>query len=106
MRGAEGLLHDLVRPAQRRIWMPEPDAAAAIVAAHMFAEKFDARAVQRVDHLHQAIDNASHVALAGFHSLDCWQRDACHFRQGFLVDVEKGAGGTKLGSSDHQGISV
>jgi hypothetical protein len=106
MRGAEGILYDLVRPAQRRIWMPEPDATAAIVAPHVFAEKFDAGAVQRVDHFHQTVDNTSHIALAGFHSLDRWQGDACHFRQGLLVDVEKGAGGTKLGGSDHRGINV
>lgn len=97
-------LYDLVWHAKQRIWMPEPDATAAIVAKHMFAEKIDTGAVQRVDHFHQTIDNASHIALAGFRSLD--PREASHFRQGSLVDVEKGAGGTKLGSGDHRGISV
>jgi len=81
MRGAEGmLLYGLVWPAKQRVRMAEPDATAAIVATHMFAEKFYAGAAQRVDHFHQTVDNASHIALAGFHSLDRRQRDARHFR--------------------------
>lgn len=97
---------DLIRLAYKHVRLPEPDAAATIIAAHMLADQFDPGVVQRADHFHQAGDYAANIALAGLHSLDCRQGDAGHLGQGFLVDIEKGAGGTKLGRGDHRRIGV
>ncbi|KOF15226.1 hypothetical protein AC244_24470 [Ensifer adhaerens] len=105
-RRAYGGPFDLVQPVHGRLCMPEPDAPSAAVAMHMFAKQFDAGAVERFDDFRQAIDDASHVAPTGFHSLDCWQGDPSHLGHGFLIDIEECAGGTKLGGGNQRGVRV
>src|SRR4029077_3805194 len=76
------------RSSTRGSRLAQADPAPTAVAAHVFADQFDARRLQRRDDLHQTIDNAAHIALARLHSLDRGERNIREPGQFALVDAE------------------
>ncbi len=79
----------------------QPHAPAARRARHVAADQLHARALQRLDHFGQAVDQSAHIAVARFHALDGGQRDAGQLGQRTLVDAEHGARGTHLSGGHH-----
>src|SRR6185437_4121782 len=69
----------------------QADATPALFAACVLADQLDTRAIERIDHLHQRIDDAAHRALAGLHPLDGGQRHPGHRSQRPLIDAQERA---------------
>src|SRR5690606_72915 len=80
---------------------PQPHPAAAGLAARALADKFDARRLQRLHHLHQRVDGTPHIGIALFHALDRGQRHPRQLRQAALVEPQQGARSPHLRSGDH-----
>jgi hypothetical protein len=66
-------------------------APTAIIAARVFADQFDARAIERVDHLHQRTDDAAHRPLTRLHPLDGRQGHSGQRGKRLLVNAQERA---------------
>jgi hypothetical protein len=84
----------------------ETDASPAFRARGIVSDQLNAGTIKGIDHFGQRVDHASHYAVARFHALDRWQRDAGEIGKLPLVDTEKGASGSHLGGSDHVRIQA
>ncbi len=65
----------------------EPHTASAAGGGRAFADQLDAIGRKRIDQLHQRVDIAAHDAVARFHALNGWQRQAGNLRQLALVEA-------------------
>jgi hypothetical protein len=73
----------------RRTRLFQSHAAAAIVAARVFADQFDTGAIQCVDDPGQRFDDTADVADARLHPLDRRQRNPGQFGQRPLVNAQQ-----------------
>jgi hypothetical protein len=76
----------------RRSGLPQANATPAAVAADLLADQFDTGPLERLDHLDQGLDHATHIPGRSLHPLDGRQRHTGKLGQGFLVNAEQRAG--------------
>src|SRR5438132_8470242 len=67
----------------------QPDAAAAAGTLRIVSNQFDPGCIECCYELHQRVDIAANDAVASFHALDGWQRQAGKVRELALVDTNQ-----------------